>query len=204
MQDVVAPGPMQPYHLSHNTSPVNPANKSNSLLSNEQPSSITSKLSTQTLSPTPTLSVQSIGTNENLDGQDSDSASAPNDSHFWSKTPQRRHREGCKFKYKYSHPKQHFSTSPHLNFNCRSLLPKTDELRLHCDSEQLDVLCVVETCQTYVGDCEIAIPNYMVTRLDRDRHGVALHFMLNLLYPQRYCQKVQLVFIFCWQYKFFL
>ena len=64
-----------------------------------------------------------------------------------------------------------------MYFNSRSLLPKIDELRLLCDTVRPDILCVVETwlCND-ISDCKVAIPNYTVTRFDRNRHGGGIAF----------------------------
>lgn len=59
-----------------------------------------------------------------------------------------------------------------LYYNARSLLPKMDELRLVCLSEQPDVVCIVETwLDVNILDSEILIANYSVVRSDRNRHG---------------------------------
>ena len=59
-----------------------------------------------------------------------------------------------------------------LYYNARSLLPKMDELRLVCLSEQPDIVCIVETwLGENILDSEISIANYSVVRLDRNRHG---------------------------------
>ena len=73
-----------------------------------------------------------------------------------------------------------------MYFNARSLLPKIDELRLICASSRPDVVCVVETwlCDE-ITDCEIAIPDFCVTRLDRNRHGGGVAFYVkSCLYSQ--------------------
>ena len=59
-----------------------------------------------------------------------------------------------------------------LYFNARSLVPKIDELRLICASCNPDIVCVVETwLDGEIADTEVAIPNFSLTRLDRNRHG---------------------------------
>ena len=59
-----------------------------------------------------------------------------------------------------------------LYYNARSLLPKMDELRLVCMSEQPDVVCIVETwLDENILESEISVDNYSVVRLDRNRHG---------------------------------
>ena len=59
-----------------------------------------------------------------------------------------------------------------LYFNCRSLLPKLDELAAICATDNPDIVCLVETwlCSD-VLDNEVLIPNYSTIRLDRNRHG---------------------------------
>ena len=49
-----------------------------------------------------------------------------------------------------------------MYFNCRSLLPKIDELA---------ALCVETWLSVDVSDSEVAIHNYSPVRLDRNRHG---------------------------------
>ena len=59
-----------------------------------------------------------------------------------------------------------------LYFNCRSLLPKIDELSALCSAENPDIVCLVETwlgCD--ITDNEVLVPNYSIVRLDRNRHG---------------------------------
>ena len=59
-----------------------------------------------------------------------------------------------------------------LYFNCRSLLPKIDELAALCSAENPDSVCLVETwlgCD--ITDNEVLVPNYSIVRLDRNRHG---------------------------------
>ena len=59
-----------------------------------------------------------------------------------------------------------------MYFNCRSMLPKFDELVALCSNDKPDVICLVETwlCED-VLDSELPIPNYSILRLDRNRHG---------------------------------
>ena len=75
-------------------------------------------------------------------------------------------------------PKPSLSLSIYLS-NCRSLLPKVDELRfLSCLP---DSPSIIASCKTWLDptivDCEVSLPNYCVLRRDRDRHGgrVALY-----------------------------
>ncbi len=59
-----------------------------------------------------------------------------------------------------------------IYYNCRSLLPKFDELLAVCQSFSPDVVCLVETwlCKD-IEDRELFIPNYNFVRQDRNRHG---------------------------------
>ena len=64
-----------------------------------------------------------------------------------------------------------------MYFNARSLIPKIDELKLICASSRPDVVCVVETwLSDEITDSEIAIPDFCITRLDRNRQGVGIAF----------------------------
>ena len=75
-------------------------------------------------------------------------------------------------------------------FNCRSMLPKFDELVALCLNDKPDVICLVETwlCEDIL-DSEIHIPNYFILRLDRNRHGggVALYIHNSILYNVLLC-----------------
>ena len=57
--------------------------------------------------------------------------------------------------------------------NCRSLLPKLDELRHLCSGP--DHPCIIALCETWLDstimDCELTLPNYCLFRRDRSRHG---------------------------------
>ena len=70
------------------------------------------------------------------------------------------------------------SPSKSLNafyFNARSLLPKFDDLLLFCASYSPDIICVVETwLSPEISDSEVSIPNYLLFRLDRSRHGAGI------------------------------
>ena len=49
---------------------------------------------------------------------------------------------------------------------------KVDELCANCLSYKPDIICIVETWLDHnIANSEIAIPNFALTRLDRDRHG---------------------------------
>ena len=62
-----------------------------------------------------------------------------------------------------------------LYFNCRSMLPKLDELAAICATDNPDIVCLVETwLGSEVLNNEVLIPNYSIVRLDRNRHGVVL------------------------------
>ena len=59
--------------------------------------------------------------------------------------------------------------------NCRSILPKIDNLRAVADSQNPDILVLTETwLDATIKDHEIFIPNYSITRRDRSRHGGGL------------------------------
>ena len=81
-----------------------------------------------------------------------------------------------------------------MYFNARSVLSKLDDLRLMCTLEKPDVVCIVETwlCSDITNN-EIAIPEYTVHRLDRNRHGggilIYCHCHLNIR-DRVYCQKI--------------
>ena len=59
-----------------------------------------------------------------------------------------------------------------LYFNARSLLHNIDDLRVICTDKRPDLICIVETwlCSD-ISDNEIAIPDYTIHRLDRNRRG---------------------------------
>ena len=59
-----------------------------------------------------------------------------------------------------------------MYFNCRSLIPKFDELATLCLANSPSIICLTETwlCES-ISSNEILIPNYSVVRLDRHRHG---------------------------------
>ena len=66
-------------------------------------------------------------------------------------------------------------TPPHLTFlnlNCRSLLPKLDDLRVFAEAQSPDVITL---CETWLDDSikndEVAIEGYVLVRRDRNRHG---------------------------------
>ena len=83
-----------------------------------------------------------------------------------------------------SRPSTHRSFSV-MYFNCRSLLPKIDELTVLCFMNIPDVVCLVETwlCMDIL-DTELSIPNYSIVRLDRNRHGggVAMYIRNSVSY----------------------
>ena len=59
-----------------------------------------------------------------------------------------------------------------LYFNARSLLHNIDDLRIICNTKKPALICIVETwlCSD-IHDSEIAITDYTIHRLDRNRHG---------------------------------
>ena len=57
-------------------------------------------------------------------------------------------------------------------YNARSLLPKLDELWAVAEATNPDVICIVESWLSHeILDDEIAIDNYQILRLNRNRHG---------------------------------
>ena len=71
-----------------------------------------------------------------------------------------------------------------MYFNCRSLIPKLDELSAICQANKPDIVCLVETwLSTDIFDSELFIPNYTIVRHDRNRHGggVALYVSNSVL-----------------------
>lgn len=75
--------------------------------------------------------------------------------------------------------KLHGKPEPVLEFqraevesNARSLVPKTDELKLSRATYEPTAVCVVETWLSEdIADAEISLFNYSVIRLDRYRRG---------------------------------
>ena len=67
-----------------------------------------------------------------------------------------------------------------MYFNCRSILPKFDELVCLCLASNPAVVCPTETwlCSDIV-DTELLIPNYTIVRLDRNRHGGGAAIYIN-------------------------
>ena len=64
--------------------------------------------------------------------------------------------------------------------NARSLLPKLNELYAVTEAETPDIICIVE-----ISDNELAIDNYQILRLDRDRHGGGvIMYVHSLLCPK--------------------
>ena len=56
--------------------------------------------------------------------------------------------------------------------NCRSLLPKLDELRLSAEISKPDIIAITETwLDPAIDGCKAAIPSYQLFRRDRNRHG---------------------------------
>ena len=59
-----------------------------------------------------------------------------------------------------------------IYYNARSLLPKLDELCAVAEATNPDVICIVESwLSDEILDDEIAIDNYRILRLNRNRHG---------------------------------
>ena len=67
-----------------------------------------------------------------------------------------------------------------LYFNCRSLLPKIDEVTVLCITNMPDIVCLVETwlCMDIL-DTEMSIPNYSIVRLDRNI-GMVVEYLCTL------------------------
>ena len=62
-----------------------------------------------------------------------------------------------------------------IYYNARSLLPKLDELCAVVEASNPDVICIVESwLSDEILDDEIAIDNYQILRLNRNRHGGGL------------------------------
>ena len=56
--------------------------------------------------------------------------------------------------------------------NCRSLLPKIDQLCLQAFATNADIVCIVETwLDATILNAEIYIPGYQIVRKDRNHHG---------------------------------
>lgn len=56
--------------------------------------------------------------------------------------------------------------------NCRSILPKMDELRVVADSTRPDFIALTETwLGPDIFSSEVAIPSYQLIRRERSRHG---------------------------------
>lgn len=72
-----------------------------------------------------------------------------------------------------------------MYFNCRSLLPKSDELAVLCLAHKPDIVRLVETwLSPDVLDSEVSIKNYFLIRHDRNRHhgGVAIYICASISY----------------------
>ena len=62
-------------------------------------------------------------------------------------------------------------TAKILYYNARSLIPKIDELRILCDTHRPNVVRIVESWLESISDTELAINNYQILSLNRNRHG---------------------------------
>ena len=72
-----------------------------------------------------------------------------------------------------------------MYYNCRSVLPKFDDLILSCETYSPDFICLVETwLENNVSENETLIANYICVRHDRNRHGggVLLYIKNNYQY----------------------
>ena len=70
-----------------------------------------------------------------------------------------------------------------LYYNARSLYPKLDELRAQLLIQKPHLICIVETwLSDDIADNELALHDYQIHRLDRNRHGggVALYVHISL------------------------
>lgn len=72
--------------------------------------------------------------------------------------------------------------------NCRSLLPKIDELRMLAQTTQPDLLAMTETwLDQDIKQSELAIPSYSLLRRDRSRHegGICLYINNSLAFSSK-------------------
>ena len=68
--------------------------------------------------------------------------------------------------------KTYYDNLQFLYYYTRSIVFKIDDLKANCLLYKPDTVCIVETwLGSDVMDSEICIPDYELTRLDRDRHG---------------------------------
>ena len=68
-------------------------------------------------------------------------------------------------------------------YNVRSLLPKTDELRAVCVTSKPDIICIVEIwLDNNISDNELAMQDYQLFRLDRNRHGGGIALYVHLAF----------------------
>jgi hypothetical protein len=59
-----------------------------------------------------------------------------------------------------------------MYFSARSILPKSDELRILVEDNNPDVICITESWLSQeTCNAEISIPGFLLYRHDRDRHG---------------------------------
>jgi len=67
-----------------------------------------------------------------------------------------------------------------MYFNCRSIVPKFDELVCLCLANKPSIVCLTETwlCSDIL-DSELHIPNYSIVRQDRNRHGGGVAIYVN-------------------------
>ena len=67
-----------------------------------------------------------------------------------------------------------------MYFNCRSIVPKFDELVCLCSANKPSIVCLTETwlCSDIL-DSELHIPNYTIVRQDRNRHGGGVAIYIN-------------------------
>ena len=68
-----------------------------------------------------------------------------------------------------------------LYYNARSLYPKLDELRAQLLIQKPHLICIVETwLSDDIADNELALHDYQIHRLDRNRHGGGVAFYVHI------------------------
>ena len=76
-------------------------------------------------------------------------------------------------------------SAKHQDIYMNQLLPKLDEVAAICATDNLDIVCLIETwlCSD-VLDNEVLIPNHSTVRSDRNRHtgGVAMYIHDSVAY----------------------
>ena len=68
-----------------------------------------------------------------------------------------------------------------MYYNARSLYPKLDELRAQLLIQKPHLICIVETwLSDDIADNELALHDYQIHRLDRNRHGGGVAFYVHI------------------------